>query len=130
MKRMIGVAVLGAALLVPAVAAQASYTTVQCWNSWGGEYQMRLLAKPRTCMFNGSKAHGYQVPIKNMRWRSWGGRVAVGRGTAFYNMGYRAPIRFRLYRRQGWDHGLLVYTRLRGTVYDRSRGAIRVRSQL
>ena len=31
---------------------------------------------------------------------------------------------------RAWEDGILTYTRLRGTLHDRSRGAIRVRSKL
>ena len=61
-------------------------------------------------------AHYQQAPIKNIHWRSWGGRRAVGRGTFVYNMAYRAPIRFQLYRPIRDDEGDFIYTRLRGVT--------------
>jgi hypothetical protein len=61
-------------------------------------------------------AHYQQVPIKNIHWRSWGGREAVGRGTYFYNSGYHAPVRFRLYRPVRDHEGDYIYTRIRGVI--------------
>jgi hypothetical protein len=54
--------------------------------------------EPRRCAFNGDKVHARQVLLRKMRWRSWGGRTACGRGEFFYNQGCRAPARFCLYR--------------------------------
>ena len=89
---------------------------VECWDSYGGEYTFRERVKPRLCMFNGDEAHARQVPLWKMRWRSWGGRTACGRGEFFYNMGYRAPARFCLYRPVANYGGVYVYTRIRGVV--------------
>lgn len=41
----------------------------------------------------------------------------VGRGTYFYNSGYHAPVRFRLYRPRLWEEGVYAYTRIRGVLY-------------
>lgn len=89
---------------------------VECWDSYGGEYTFRERVKPRRCFFNGDEAHARQVPLRKMRWRSWGGRTACGRGEFFYNMGYRAPARFCLYRPVDKLRGGYFYTRIRGVV--------------
>jgi hypothetical protein len=89
---------------------------VECWDSYGGEYTFRERVKPRRCFFNGDEAHARQVPLRKMRWRSWGGRTACGRGEFFYNMGYRAPARFCLYRPVDSYGDGYVYTRIRGVV--------------
>jgi hypothetical protein len=89
---------------------------VECWDSYGGQYTSRERVKPRRCFFNGDEAHARQVPLRKMRWRSWGGRTACGRGEFFYNMGYRAPARFCLYQPVDNDGGVYVYTRIRGVI--------------
>ena len=64
---------------------------VYCWDSYAGEYTFRERVKPRRCFFNGGAAHALQVPLRQMRWRSWGGRTACGRGEFFYNQGLPRP---------------------------------------
>jgi hypothetical protein len=54
--------------------------------------------------------------VQNMRWRNWGGPASCGRGTLRANSGYRAPLRFCLYRRTVWEGNVFRYTRLRGVV--------------
>lgn len=89
---------------------------VECWDSYGGEYTYRERVKPRRCAFNGDEVHARQVPVRKMRWRSWGGRTACGRGEFVANQGYRAPARFCLYRPVDNYRGVYVYTRIRGVV--------------
>jgi hypothetical protein len=98
------------------VKAKARPPRVGCWNNYGGEYTFRERVKPRRCFFNGDEIHARQVPLRKMRWRSWGGRTACGRGEFFYNMGYRAPARFCLYRPVDNYLGVYAYTRIRGVV--------------
>jgi hypothetical protein len=117
---LLAAALAGAVLVVPAASASANgWTYAPCWWTYGGSYQMGLEKKPRACMWNGSNSHSHaqMVPIKNMRWRSFGGPTACGHGTFFYNSGYRAPVRFCLYRRKpGYEQGVLLYTRIRGVI--------------
>ena len=77
-----------------------------------------LVIKPHKCFFapTADAAHYQQVPIKNIHWRSWGGLEAVGKGTYFYNSGYHAPVRFRLYRPVRDYEGDYIYTRIRGVI--------------
>jgi hypothetical protein len=113
MKRLIVIGAVLGALVAPGVAEANTGAYVPCWNSYGGKWSLKLKVKPRTCAFNGDEAHAWQTPIANMRWRSWGGRTACGRGVFVYNMGYRARVRFCLYRRLDWADGY-VYDRIRG----------------
>jgi hypothetical protein len=91
---------------------------------------MSLEVKPKKCFFNGGEDHAHQTPIRNMHWSTWGGPVARGRGTYFYNMGYKAPVTFRLERRRAWEDGVLNYTRIVGTIHDPDRGPIHFRNRL
>jgi hypothetical protein len=56
-----------------------------------------LKIKPRNYTLGGKYSY-QQAPVWNIRWRSWGGRSAYGRGTLVGNMGFRARVRFKLYR--------------------------------
>jgi hypothetical protein len=49
--------------------------------------------EPRECFFvpHENATHAESLPVKNMRWRSWGGARAFGRGVYYYNSNYRAP---------------------------------------
>jgi hypothetical protein len=132
-RKMIGVAVLGVALMAPlgldvADAEASTHSMVLCGKASGADL---LVRKPRSCMFNYRSMTGaYMTIVQNMRWRNWGGPVTSGRGTLFANSNYPAPIRFRLYRRQAWEDGIRFHTRVRGTLYDPDRGLIRVRTKL
>ena len=42
------------------------------------------------------------------------------------NMGYRATIRFKVYRILHFEFGFYTYTRLRGTLYDPYRGPVKI----
>ena len=110
-------AVVLGAFAAPA-AAEARNVTVGCWNDYGGEYSWALVKKPRRCFWNGDEVHARQVPIRKMRWRSWGGKTACGRGTFFYNQGYRARARFCLYSLGQWEDGIWTYNRIRGVIYN------------
>ena len=48
-----------------------------------------------------------------MRWRSWGGGSAYGRGTSVANMGARARVRVKLYRPVPWEENTDRFTRAR-----------------
>jgi hypothetical protein len=101
-------------LLVPASAsAQSRYNTVPCHNSQG--YTV-LKSKPRQCTMGGR--FGYQqAGVYNIRWRSWGGATALGGGTLRGNMGFKARVRFKLYRREHWEENTYLFTRARGTTF-------------
>ncbi len=117
MKKLIavGVAAVIAATVALTATAEASYTThVACWGGWGGTWQAAYKVKPTRCMFNGDASHAQSTPIENMRWRSWGGPTACGRGVMTYNQGYRARTRFCLYMRRPDGYG-----RIRGVVSSR-----------
>jgi len=114
-RRLIAGALVASAVLAAPGAADASTARVPCWGG-GSAWDFAYAVKPRLCMFNGDEAHAYQVPLRKMRWRSWGGRTACGRGEFFYNMGYHAPARFCLYRRARIDGGLLIYAAIRGVI--------------
>ena len=120
MKKMIGVAVLGIALMAPlgldvADAEASTHSMVLCTApGHGGD---RLVRKPRSCAFNYRSMTGaYMTTVQNMRWRNWGGRASCGRGTLRANSGYRAPLRFCLIRRTRWEGNVYRYTQLRGVV--------------
>jgi hypothetical protein len=103
-----------AVVIAPAKADAATpkyYVACQWHETW-------LVIKPHRCFFEPyeNASHAEQAPIKNIHWRSWGGRHAVGRGMYFYNSGYHAPVRFRLYRPVRDYEGDFIYTRLRGVI--------------
>ena len=104
----------GVALLaVPAVSQAAERTVVPCWGGYDGEWDWRERIKPARCSFNGGEAHAAQTPLMNMRFRSWGGETACGRGTFFYNQGYRAKVRFCLIDREHYYGNTWSYDHIR-----------------
>jgi hypothetical protein len=101
--------------LVP-VSAEASVYGVPCRDSATNRVVLRV--KPRNCTLGGQ--FGYQqAPIRKIRWRSWGGRSSYGRGVLIVNMGFRAPVRFRLYWLDHHEEDFFVYRRARGTTFAR-----------
>jgi hypothetical protein len=86
--------------------------TVPCWYWDGSAYHAVLKHKPRKCTLGGR--HGYQqVDLFKMRWRSWGGGSAYGRGITRANMGYRARVRVKLYRPVRWEENTDRFARAR-----------------
>jgi hypothetical protein len=70
----------------PIASSASAYNTVPCWASDDSGYHAVLKHKPRKCTLGGR--YGYQqVDVIRMRWRSWGGENAVGRGVSVANMG-------------------------------------------
>ena len=92
-----------------------THALLGCWGSHHGTYSWLPLKKPARCDFNGDEAHALQTNLRKMRWRTWGGPLACGRGTYAYNGGYRASVRFCAYKRVR-DGNAWFYTRIRGTV--------------
>jgi hypothetical protein len=75
---------------------------VPCWRWDGSAYYAVLKHTPPKCTLGGR--HGYQqVDLVKMRWRSWGGGSAYGRGVSLANMGARARVRVKLYRPVSWE---------------------------
>jgi hypothetical protein len=107
--------VLGTAIAVavaPAAASASAYNTVPCWVWDGSAYHAELQHKPRRCTLGGR--FGYQqVDLIRMRWSSWGGSGAAGRGVTVANMGSRARVRVKLYRRVRWEENTFRFTRAR-----------------
>jgi hypothetical protein len=131
MKRLALIALLGVALLGPAEAAPAKRHFVPCWRASG--LGVAAMVKPRSCTMGGQ--YGYQqATIRKIRWRGWGGSTTYGRGTLLDNMGFRAPVRFKLYRRQLFgvapEFGFYVYRRARGTTYPKGEAPLRWRLKL
>lgn len=107
-------------LSVPAAAHARTYG-VPCRDS---SNNVVLKVKPRNCTLGGQ--YGYQqANIRKIRWRSWGGRSAYGRGTLVENMGFRARVRFKLYRLDRWEEDFYIYRRARGTTVNPYTGPIR-----
>jgi hypothetical protein len=109
-----------ATALITAVALAAAptptsaygYNTVPCWSWDGSAYNAGLKHKPRKCTLGGR--YGYQqVDLVKMRWRSWGGGSAYGRGISLANMGSRARVRVRLFQRRRWEETTYRFTRAR-----------------
>jgi hypothetical protein len=97
---------------VPGSASASGYNTVPCWRWDGSAYHAALKHKPRKCTLGGR--YGYQqVDLVKTRWRSWGGGSAYGRGTSVANMGVRARVRVKLYRRVLWEENTYRFTRAR-----------------
>jgi hypothetical protein len=75
-----------------------------------------------------------QGGIRRIRWRGWGGSTTYGRGTLIANMGFRAPVRLKLYRRELFgvapEFGFYVYRRARGTTYPKGEAPLRWRLKL
>jgi hypothetical protein len=80
--------------------------------------------KPRNCILGGKYSY-QQADIRRIRWRSWGGSSAYGRGVLRANMGFRAPVRFKLYRPDHWEEQFYLYRRARGTTYPKGQAPIR-----
>jgi hypothetical protein len=98
--------------VAPTSASAYGYNTVPCWHWDGSAYHGVLKHKPRKCTLGGR--FGYQqVDLVKMRWRSWGGGSANGRGTSVANMGVRAPVRVKLYRPVDWEENTDRFTRAR-----------------
>jgi len=112
--KLVAVAPISAVLLFPASAgAQSGYNTVPCNAAQG--YKV-LEFKPRQCTMGGK--FGYQqAPVYSIRWRSWRGATAFGRGTLRGNMGFKARVRVKLYRREHWEENTYLFTRARGTTF-------------
>jgi hypothetical protein len=100
-------------LLGVSAPAEARTHGVPCRDSAGN---VVLQTKPRNCVLGGR--YGYQqAPIHKIRWRSWGGGSSYGRGTLFGNMGFRARVRFKLYRLDRYEEDFYVYRRVSGTSF-------------
>jgi hypothetical protein len=100
--------------------ASANVYGVPCRDSSGN---VTLNIKPRNCVLGGDLSY-QQAPIGNLRWRSWGGRSAYGKGTLRGNMGFRAPVRFKLYRLDRFEEDFYIYRRARGTTYPEGEAPI------
>jgi glutamine cyclotransferase len=96
----------------PTPASAYGYNTVPCWSWDGSAYHAGLKQKPRKCTLGGR--YGYQqVDVVKMRWRSWRGGSAYGRGISLANMGYRARVRVKLFQRRRWEEATYRFTRAR-----------------
>jgi hypothetical protein len=96
----------------PTPASAYGYNTVPCWSWDGSAYHAGLKHKPRKCTLGGR--YGYQqVDLVKMRWRSWPGGSAYGRGISLANMGSRARVRVRLFQRRRWEGTIYRFTRAR-----------------
>lgn len=96
----------------PSSASASGDNKVPCWRWDGSVYNAVLKHKPRKCTLGGS--FGYQqVDLVKMRWRSWGGSSAYGRGVSVANMGARARVRVKLYRPVRWKGSTDWFTRAR-----------------
>jgi hypothetical protein len=103
---------ISAALMLPATASAAQYNTVPCRTA----SHFVLKFKPRNCVLGGE--YGYQqANLRGIRWRSWQGPTAFGRATLRANMGFRAKVRFKLYRRDRWEENTYLFTRATGTTF-------------
>ena len=95
----------------------------------GTQYGWTTKIKPRSCNL-ASGRYGYQqLNVVKIHWRSWGGATAYGRGTVAENMGFRAPVRFKLHRSRPFEFGFNVYTRASGTTFSPYSGPIRWRNK-
>ena len=96
----------------PSSAYAYGYNTVPCWRWDGSAYYAALKYKPSRCTLGGR--YGYQqVDLVRMRWWSWGGGSAYGRGVSVANMGARARVRVKLYRPVSWEENTDRFTRAR-----------------
>ena len=86
--------------------------TVQCrYYDDSGSYVLLKVA-PRMCTLGGT--YGYQqVDLVKMRWRSWAGDSAYGRGISRANMGVSSKVRVKLYRPRLSDENTYRFTRAR-----------------
>ena len=96
--------------VVPASASASGYNTVPCW-TWNDSGSFAALKfQPRRCTLGGE--FGYQqVDLGKMRWRSWRGSSAYGRGIALGNMGVRARVRVKLFSPRRWEENTYRFTR-------------------
>jgi hypothetical protein len=96
----------------PGSATASRYNAVPCWHWDGSAYRAVLKHKPRECTLGGR--YGYQqVDLVKMRWRSWRGGSAYGRGISLANMGARARVRVKLFRGRRWEETTYRFTRAR-----------------
>lgn len=109
------------------VAPGAGHTRVICTKI--GSDDEAAYRKPRSCKFyvaNGSSARvsaAGEVVVIKMRWKRWGGKRAVARGTFAGNMDYRKRGRVILSRLRNCPAlDVKLYTRFKfksgGTVFD------------
>jgi hypothetical protein len=111
----LAVVVTVALALTPVSASAAGYNTVPCWQGTASTYGAVLKHKPRKCAFGGR--YGYQqLNVVKLRWRSWRGATAYGRGVVRENMGYRAKVRVKLYARRRWEENTFRFTRARFNI--------------
>ena len=96
----------------PISSSASADNTVPCWVSGDSGYHAVLKHKPRKCTLGGRSGF-QQVDVVRMRWRSWGGENAVGRGGSVANMGSRAKVRVRLFRPVRWEQDTWRFTRAR-----------------
>jgi hypothetical protein len=77
-----------------AAASTSAYNTVPCW-TWNESGSFAVLkAKPRECTLGGR--YGYQqADLVKMRWRSWSGGSAFGRGVSVGNMLHPSPFQLQ-----------------------------------
>jgi hypothetical protein len=111
------------ALALPATAEAANYAP--CRSADGAD--VLLKHKPRNCTLGG-QIHYQQAPLIKLRWRSWDGGTAYGRGRFIYNMGFNRSARVKLYGREFWEEDAYVFRRARVCV--RGRGCHTMRLPL
>jgi hypothetical protein len=105
--------VLSAASAGESIAAQRT-TKIACWDGSGFVGRER----PRACNIvkygtGGPGAHNTYV-IRKIRWRRFGGRVAVGRGVFYPSHANKKRIRLKLFRRsRNCRPGLATYSKVR-----------------
>ncbi len=100
---------------VVGAAPASAKTFVYCGDSIGSK------VKPTRCVFkvHGSDSGSY---VTGLRWRRWGSRTAVGKGTIRGNMDYRAAVTVKLSFREGCQPGgPYIYLRARFIYRDGSR---------
>ena len=115
MKRIIIIAI---ATLATAGAAMAGMTGTANASTYVTCDDEHYRIAPSSCWFpRVANASGYQMmPSKGIKWSSWGGRTARGRGTVMANSGYRAPATITLSRRIRDDEGDYIYTRITASI--------------
>jgi hypothetical protein len=94
------------ALSLPASASARNYAP--CRTADWRDIVLRY--KPRSCTLGG-QFHYQQAPLIKLRWRSWGGSTAYGRGRFIYSMGFNRPARVKLYQREWWEEDAYVFRR-------------------
>jgi hypothetical protein len=110
-----------AALAFPATAS-AARTYAPCQSPDGSGIELKY--QPRKCILGGP-IHYQQAPLVKLRWRTWSGAGARGRGRFIYNMGFNKPATVRLFRRRSYDDDRYVFTR--GRVCVRGHGCHKIR---